>query len=79
MIEVEVRLYYYLRRYQPEGRGDPLRVRLEAGASLGRLQEVLGLPTDLPVVALVNGRRGLPESVLGDGDQVVMFPPVEGG
>ena len=77
-MKVEVRLYATLRKYGPVHEG-PLMMDLIQGDRLARLMELLGMPPDVEKVILVNGRPGEPNSILNEGDLVVIFPPVAGG
>ena len=49
------------------------------GDRLERILEILGMPPDVVKVMLVIGRPAEPDSVLNEGDRVVIFPPVAGG
>jgi molybdopterin synthase sulfur carrier subunit len=78
IMKVEVRLYATLRKYGPVHEG-PFVMDLIEGERLGRLMELVGMPPDVEKVILVNGRPGEQDSILKDGDLVVIFPPVAGG
>jgi len=54
-------------------------VELPEGAAVGQLVEHLQLPTDQIKIIFVNGIVRGKEHVLGDGDEVGVFPPVGGG
>ncbi len=77
-MRVEVRLYATLRKYAPTSQEVPF-VELVEGTTLNGLLQALRVPQDQEVVVLVNGRPAKPDSVLREGDRVVMFPPVTGG
>jgi molybdopterin converting factor small subunit len=77
-VQVEVRLYATLKEYAPE-RKQLLMVDLPRGAKIRELLERIGIPEDEEIVILVGGRPANRETVLGDEDRVVMFPPVAGG
>jgi sulfur-carrier protein len=77
-MRVEVQLYATLRKYGPS-RDGPLIMDLAEGDCVARMLEVLGVPPDVEKVILINGRPAGPDSVLRDGDKVVLFPPVAGG
>jgi sulfur carrier protein ThiS len=80
-LEVSVRLYASLRRYQPAvGLGQPVTVPLPGPTSLADLIEaVLGLPRGEVAIMLVNGQPQLRDYVLHAGDRVALWPPVAGG
>jgi molybdopterin converting factor small subunit len=77
-MKVRVLLYATLRKYGPS-HGGPLTVELIEGDRLGRLMELLGMPPDVEKVMLINGRPANPDTILNEGDNVVLFPPVAGG
>ncbi len=77
---VRVRLFATLRRHYPHlGLGESMPVELPEGAAVGQLVEHLQLPTDQIKIIFVNGIVRGKEHVLGDGDEVGVFPPVGGG
>ena len=80
VITVHAKLFATLRRHYPHlGIGEPMPVRLPAGATVGDLIEHLGLPADQVKIMFVNNViQGL-EHPLAEGDQVGVFPPVGGG
>lgn len=49
------------------------------GTSLGALAESLKLPPDEVKICFVNGRICEPDTILKDGDEVGIFPPIGGG
>ncbi len=80
MIEVEVRLYATLRKYNPEtSLGQPLRVQMAEGTTLAELLRRLNIPGSEVKTAFVNNRQQEEDYRLVDGDQVAFFPPVAGG
>jgi molybdopterin converting factor small subunit len=80
MIEVEVRLYATLRKYNPEaGTGEPLILQMPEGARLADLLARLGVPDGEVKTTFVNNRRQDEDYQLRDGDWVALFPPVAGG
>ncbi|NSW85704.1 MAG: MoaD/ThiS family protein [Syntrophobacteraceae bacterium] len=77
-MRVEVRLYATLRRFGPEDNA-PVILDVPEGTRLIHVIESLGIPDDVEKIVLVSGRPAEPDSVLNDGDRIVMFPPVAGG
>lgn len=74
---IKVRLFANFRAY---GKGEgQFEKGLPKGSSLGDLIKDLGLPPEAPKVVLLNGRRVPLDQELTDGDEVTVFPPVEGG
>ncbi len=58
------------------GRVREKEVILEDEATAGALMEAMGLERDAEVIILVNQRPSAPETVLKEGDRVVIMPPV---
>lgn len=63
-----------------DGVGD---IPVKDGGTLADAMSMVGLPADQPFMTMVNGNPVPPEDrdkkALVDGDQVVVFPPIEGG
>lgn len=80
MIEVEVYLYAYLRRYCPETElGRPLLLTVEEDTSIGQLLERLGIPRESRRIVFVNGVMQGDDYALRAGDRLAVFPPIAGG
>lgn len=77
LISVDAADYKGLNR---EGLGD---IPLKDGGSLADAMTMIGMKPELGFMTLVNGDPVSPENrtekTLNDGDQVVVFPPIEGG
>ncbi len=54
-------------------------VNLSVGATVAELVAVLGLPEELALVAIVDGRKYKKSDVLEDGQEVVLVLPALGG
>jgi molybdopterin converting factor small subunit len=79
-MKVYVKLWGLLRdRHPGPNRSVPLEVELPSGAVVTDLGPALNLPAKLVRNAFVNNQTARPETVLNDGDQVGLFPPVVGG
>jgi len=76
-MRIEVKLYGDLKRYAP-GDGHHFSMRLDPGATAGRVSEMLDIPNG-DHVTLVNGRRTGRDEALSDGDILVFMPHVSGG
>lgn len=77
---VNVKLFAVLRQQYPHlGIGEKMAVELPEGTTIGRLLELLNLPTELVKVVFVNGIIRDRDYGLQDGDEVGIFPPVGGG
>ncbi len=77
-MKVEVELFATLRKYGRAQEG-PFPVDLIDGDRVLRVIEILGIPLNVERVILINGRPGNLESMLEEGDKIVLFPPVAGG
>lgn len=77
-MKVAYRLFVNLKKYSPDksGRGG---LELSPNARVRDLIRALGIPDETRRVVLVNGRLVGEDRELAAGDEVVMFPPVEGG
>jgi len=79
-MRVHVRLYAGLPRLLTDVKsGVPFEVGLVEGATVADLLLQLQVPYEAVKVAFVNGRSRSMEHLLGDGDEVGLFPPVGGG
>lgn len=83
-MRVSVKLYALLRKHHPgPNRSVPLEVDLPAGATVqalaAHLGQTLGLPVAIVKSAFVNNQAATLATVLAEGDQVGLFPPVVGG
>ncbi len=77
-MKAEVQLYATLRKFGPPQEG-PFVVVLNDGERVAGLLEVLKIPPDVERVILLNGRPAEMDTVLNEGDRIVLFPPVAGG
>ena len=77
-MQIHVKLYSDLKQYTPGEMGQ-LDLTLPPGANLGSVFERLAIPQDRNHIALINGRRAFRESVLSQGDTLVVFPQICGG
>ncbi len=79
-MKVELKLFATLARYFPEASdGGSAPVDVPEGGTVRRLLSALGIPDQIPLMILVNGRDAAPEQVLEDGDVLTLFPPLVGG
>jgi molybdopterin synthase sulfur carrier subunit len=81
MIQVTVRLYAMLRRFEPQGLGlgQGFPVELPEGSRLSDLMAALRMPAGEIKQIFVKSRRQENDYVLADGEEVAMFPPIGGG
>lgn len=79
-MKVYVKLFATLRPYHPgPNRSIPLEVALPGGATAADLVPALKLPDKLVRHAFINNQQKTLETVLNEGDQINLFPPVVGG
>jgi molybdopterin converting factor small subunit len=77
-MRVTVRTFASLRDYAPERRAQ-FELVLAEGESMAGVLTALRVPAEVQAVLLVNGRRAEAGTRLADGDEVTLFPPMEGG
>lgn len=78
-IHVRLALFADLKRFLPKGHDGPLDFALPAGATVEDLLAAAGIPAREEITVGLNGDQGQRTSVLSDGDDVVLFSPMEGG
>ncbi len=78
-IKVSVTLFADLRRFAPPGQEDSQSQELRAGATVADALDAAGIPAGEEVTAGLNGERAERESVLHDGDDLMLFSQMEGG
>jgi len=77
-MKVHVHTFANLRDYAPAGKGHA-ELALAEEATVADLFAVLRIPPAVQAVILVNGRRADAATRLNSGDEVTLFPPMEGG
>ena len=78
-ITVRVTLFADLRRFLPKGFDGPQTYTLPAGSTVAELLAAIGIPPEDEVTVGLNGEQAARETVLHDGDDAVLFSPMEGG
>jgi molybdopterin converting factor small subunit len=78
-IDVRLVLFADLKRFLPKGHDGPLTFSLTPGATVAELLADAGVPEEDDITIGLNGDEAALESVLRDGDEVVLFSPMEGG
>jgi molybdopterin synthase sulfur carrier subunit len=79
-MRVQVKLYAALRQYQPQLQpGQALALDVPPGTTVGQVIRQVGIPDNVPLVAMVNTSVRKLEHVLGEEDKLSLFPPVAGG
>jgi sulfur carrier protein ThiS len=75
---VSVWVQGHLKHFRPD-RQDRFAVKLPDGATVRALLDESGIPWAEVGVVAVNGLQAGDDTVLQDGDQVVLIAPMEGG
>src|SRR5688572_30047723 len=78
-IHVRVRLFTNLRRFLPKGYDGPLSYELAPGATVADLLATIGVPAEEQITAGIREELAHRDTVLSDGDEVLLFTPMEGG
>ena len=79
LVRVRLTLFADLKRYLPKGQNGPLAFALSTGATVATLLAKAGIPGSEEITVGLNGNQGARDSILNDGDEVVLFSPMEGG
>ncbi len=74
-MHVKVKLYASLR----EDREGEQEVEARDGATVSSLIEMLAIPVTQVTLIFINGRHASGDSILSEGDEIALFPPVGGG
>ena len=79
-MRVGVRLFATLARYLPQdAQGGSADLEVAEDSTVGDVAASLGIPSDLPRIALVNGGDAADDHRLRPGDVLTLFPPLAGG
>ena len=77
-MRVEVRLLLTFKGNAPNGE-HPFTLEFPDGVTVAQVLESLSISSSTAKVVLVNGRFSSGGQQLTDGDQITVFPPLEGG
>ena len=77
--QVRLTLFADLKRFLPKGQTGALSFEVGAGSTVGTLLAQAGIPAVEEITVGLNGNQGDRDSILRDGDEVVLFSPMEGG
>ncbi len=77
-MRVEIRLLLTFKEKAPDGE-KPFGLALSPGTTVAQALERLSISTSTAKVILVNGRAATNDQELKNGDQLTVFPPLEGG
>jgi molybdopterin converting factor small subunit len=78
-IAVRLSLFADLRRFEPENQPGTRTFILILGATVADLVSAAGIPPQEDVTIGLNGERGRLDTLLNEGDDVVLFSQMEGG
>ncbi len=78
-ISITVKLYADLRRFLPKGEDGPLYFTLAAGSTVADVIERIGVPVREEITAGIDNALAQRDTVLRDGDELLLFTPMEGG
>jgi molybdopterin converting factor small subunit len=79
-MRVRVTLNASLRRYAPgDGSGNVAELELPAGANVAAVAAALAIPAGRAAMAVLDGAQVTADTVLADGAELGLFPPLAGG
>lgn len=79
-MKIQARLFATFVAYLPlEGDGQNVTLEVPDGSTVHEVVRRLGIPDEMPWIALVNGQDADPGLSLADGDSLSLFPPLAGG
>ena len=76
---VRLTLFADLKRFLPKGQSGPLTFDLRTGDTVGTLVARADIPASEEITVSLNGKQAGRDSILNDGDEVILFSPMEGG
>jgi molybdopterin converting factor small subunit len=72
---IRVKLFASLRQFGP----DEQMMEMPENSNLSDVIARLKLPEKIPLLKVVNGEIRKTDYILGEGDEVALFPPIAGG
>jgi len=78
-MHLTVKLHGSLRKYLPAGGSNPAVLDFGANPTVTEVIRRLGIPPNHSRIAVVNEQQLDPTSVLRDGQELSLFPPLVGG
>jgi molybdopterin converting factor small subunit len=78
-VRVEVRAFATLRSFLPQASRPAAILDLPDGSTIRDVVRCLGVPEEMAVIALLNGREAGADQALRGDDVVTLFPPLVGG
>lgn len=77
-MKVKVKLFFWLGKYSQTG-NELQEVELTPNSTINQLLENIGIHPEKVALIFVNGKQQKMSTVLQEGDEVTLFPPVAGG
>ncbi len=77
-MEISIKTLAFLKQYMPCGKGE-LLLEIKPNTLVDNLPGVLGIPKNIGLKILVNGKHYKKATCLSHGDQVTIFPIMDGG
>ena len=78
-ITITVKLFAMLKKYVPEGSGDGILLSLPSGATVQDAVDALKIPREQANMLVVGDTYVEVKTVLKDGLELSIFPPLAGG
>jgi sulfur carrier protein ThiS len=78
-VRARVQLFADLRQYNPPGVDGWQDLEFPAGSRMIDVIKQFGIPTDYEVTIGRNGEQAHEDDLVVDGDEIMLFSPMEGG
>ena len=78
-VTITVKLFATLKQYAPNGQAEGISLTLPSGATVRDVVERLDIPHDQAAMLVAGDTYVQPETVLEDGQEISIFPPLAGG
>ncbi len=79
-MKIDLILYVSLTRFVSGSvAGDPIQLEIQPKTSINDVLQQMGLPVDMSLILLINGRSGIKSQELHENDRLAIFPTIAGG
>jgi sulfur carrier protein ThiS len=79
-MKIDLILYASLTRFVSGSvAGDPIQLEIQPKTSVNDVLKQMGLPVDMSLILLINGRSGIKSQELHENDRLAIFPTIAGG
>lgn len=79
-MKIDFILYASLTRFVPGSvAGDLIQLEIQPNTSVNDVLRQVGLPTDISLILLINGRSAVRSQELHENDRLAVFPTIAGG